>query len=157
MKTKKLVIGTFAAAAVLALGSIGFATAQTADDPPGNGATQGTMPGRGPMGGGNGDTIRQHAMDGTGTPDTIRQRAMDGTGAAACLDTEQQTQMHEAAATELGITVEELNAQLAAGKTVADIATEKGIDFETVRDAMQAARPAGHGPGMMNGGRFGAN
>ena len=140
MNTRKLVIGTVGAA-VLALGGIGFAAAQTADDPPGNGPQQGTVDGRGPMRG-NGDMIRQQAMDGTGI---------------ACNDTDQQTQMHEAAATALCITVDELNAELAAGKTVADIAAEKGIDFATVRAAMQEARPAGHGPGAMRGGRFGAN
>jgi hypothetical protein len=143
VKTKKLTIGTFAAAAVLALGGIGFAAAQTANDTPGNGATQGTMTGRGSMGVGNSHTIMQ--------------RAMAGTGAMDCPDTVQQAQMHEAVATALGITVDELNTQLAADKTVADIATEKGIDFETVHDAMQGASPSGHGPGTMNGGRFGAN
>ena len=63
-------------------------------------------------------------------------------------------QMHAAAAGALGITVGELDAQLAAGKTVAQIAQERGIDFETVRTAMQAARPSNAGRGMM-GGRFG--
>jgi len=63
-------------------------------------------------------------------------------------------QMHAAAAAALGITVDELDARIAAGKTVAEIAQERGIDFETVRAAMQDARPATAGRGMM-GGRFG--
>lgn len=61
-------------------------------------------------------------------------------------------QVHAAAASALGITVDDLEAQLAAGKTVADIAQERGIDLATVQEAMRAARPAGRGPGMMGNG-----
>src|SRR5665647_1326887 len=60
--------------------------------------------------------------------------------------------MHEAVAKALGLTVDDLNAQIAAGKTVPDIAREKGIDMATVTAAMQAAHPDGYGPGMMGDG-----
>lgn len=50
----------------------------------------------------------------------------------------------EAAANALGMTAEELSAQLWAGKTLADIAEEKGVDLvelqNTVQAAVQAAR-----------------
>lgn len=50
----------------------------------------------------------------------------------------------EAAATALGMTTEELSAQLWAGKSLADIAEEKGVDLvelqSTVQAAVQAAR-----------------
>lgn len=137
MNTKKLAIGTVAAA-VLALGGIGFAAAQTADEPSGDGAMHGSMADHGQMG------------------DAAMHNAMDGTGDMPC-DADQQGQMHEAVATALGITIDELNTQLAAGKTVAEIAAAKGIDFETVRAAMQTARPAGHGMGGMHGASVGAN
>lgn len=58
-------------------------------------------------------------------------------------------QMQAAAATALGITVDDLNTQLTAGKTIAQIAQERGIDFAKVQAAMQAARPAGTGRGLM--------
>lgn len=61
-------------------------------------------------------------------------------------------QMHEAAAKALGITVTDLEAQLDAGKTVAQIAQERGVDLTTVQAAMQAARPAGQGAGRMGRG-----
>jgi hypothetical protein len=67
-------------------------------------------------------------------------------------NTEQQTAMHEAAAKALGITVAELDAQLASGKTIADIAAAKGIDLATVHTAMQGADADGHCAGMGTGG-----
>ena len=42
----------------------------------------------------------------------------------------------EAAATALGITTDELKTELQADKTIADVATEKGVDVDTVIDAM---------------------
>ncbi len=64
-------------------------------------------------------------------------------------------QMQAAIAKALGITVDELNTQIAAGKTVADIAAAKGLDFATVmqtaRTAVQGEFPGGFGPGMMGG------
>src|SRR5512145_473110 len=47
----------------------------------------------------------------------------------------------EAAAKALGMTTDELSAALQSGKTLEAIATEKGVDFQTVRDAIQAVRP----------------
>lgn len=44
----------------------------------------------------------------------------------------------ESAATALGITADELKVELEAGKTIADVATEKGIDVQTVIDAIVA-------------------
>lgn len=48
----------------------------------------------------------------------------------------------DAAATALGITTDELKTELEAGKTIADIATEKGIDVQTVINAIVAAETA---------------
>jgi hypothetical protein len=48
----------------------------------------------------------------------------------------------DAAATALGITADELKTELEAGKTIADVATEKGIDVQTVIDAIVAAETA---------------
>ena len=45
----------------------------------------------------------------------------------------------EAAAGALGITVDELRTELEAGKTVADVAGERGVDVQTVIDAVVAA------------------
>ena len=45
----------------------------------------------------------------------------------------------EAAATALGLTGEELRTELDAGKTIAAVAIEKGVDLTTVTDAMLAA------------------
>ena len=45
----------------------------------------------------------------------------------------------EAAAQALGMTVDELTTRLRAGDSLADLATEAGVDVQDVRDAMQAA------------------
>jgi len=45
----------------------------------------------------------------------------------------------EAAATALGITTDELGAELEAGKTIADVATEQGVDIDTVIAAVVEA------------------
>lgn len=45
----------------------------------------------------------------------------------------------EAAAEALGMTADELSAQLWGGKTLADLAEEKGVDLQTVRDAVLQA------------------
>ncbi|HEX4904095.1 MAG TPA: hypothetical protein VFU93_01495 [Acidimicrobiales bacterium] len=44
----------------------------------------------------------------------------------------------EAAATALGMTAEELRAQLEAGQTIAEVAAAEGVDVDTVIDAMVA-------------------
>lgn len=48
----------------------------------------------------------------------------------------------EAAAEVLGMTADELSTQLWGGKTLADLAEEKGVDLEDVRDAVSAAQEA---------------
>jgi hypothetical protein len=64
-------------------------------------------------------------------------------------------QMQAAIAGALGITVEELEAERAAGKTVATIAQERGVSLDVVRAAMQgghqAAGMAGPGGGPRQG------
>jgi hypothetical protein len=133
MNTKKVVLaGALAAVAILALGTIGFAAAQTRSGPDGS-SMHGTM--------GNHDQMSGHAG--------MNCDAMDEMSAAG---TGHHAQMHEAVAKALGITVAELDAQLASGNTVADIAKEKGIDLDTLHAAMQEAHPAGHGAGMNHAG-----
>ncbi len=46
-----------------------------------------------------------------------------------------------AAAKVLGITADDLSARLSSGKTLQEIATAQGVDFNTVMQAMQAVRP----------------
>ena len=46
----------------------------------------------------------------------------------------------DAAAEALGLSPEELFSELHGGKTLSDLAAEKGVDLQTVQDAMQAAR-----------------
>lgn len=53
-----------------------------------------------------------------------------------------QATMHAAIADALGISVAELEAELAAGKTVAQLAQELGVDFAVVRAAMDAVHAA---------------
>ena len=52
----------------------------------------------------------------------------------------------DAAANVLGITSVDLSAQLKSGQTLDDIATAQGVDPQTVRQAIQAARPLKLGP-----------
>ena len=47
----------------------------------------------------------------------------------------------EAAAKVLGMTADELSTALQSGKTLEQLATEKGVDIQTVREAIQAVRP----------------
>ena len=46
----------------------------------------------------------------------------------------------DAAAEALGLSPEELFTELHSGKTLSDLATEKGVDLQAVQDAMDAAR-----------------
>ncbi len=137
MNTRKLILGgTVMAVGILALGSIGFVVAQTGDTPDGAGA-HGTMAGHEQMGNHAGMTGRE---------------SMGAMGDMSGHTAGQQATMHEAAATALGITVAELDAQLAAGTTMADIAATKGVDLATLRATMQGAHPDGHGAEMGAGG-----
>ncbi len=52
----------------------------------------------------------------------------------------------DAAAKALGMTSADLSTELKSGKTLSQIATEKGIDIKTVMQAIQAARPVMLGP-----------
>ena len=47
----------------------------------------------------------------------------------------------EAAAKALGMTTDELTTALQSGKTLEQVATDKGVDFQTVMDAIRAVRP----------------
>jgi hypothetical protein len=127
MNTKKLILtGAITGVGILGLASIGVAFADS-----GTGGPAGWS-----MMGGHHTTV-----------------ADQQTPAAGC--DQIQDQMQAAIAKALGITVDDLNAQLAAGKTVADIATAKGLDFSTVmQTAMTAVHgdlSGGYGPGMMGG------
>ena len=48
----------------------------------------------------------------------------------------------DAAAEALGLSPEQLFTELHGGKTLSDLATEKGVDLQAVQDAMDAARQA---------------
>jgi hypothetical protein len=144
VKTRKLVFGgALTAVSILALGSIGFAVAQSGGTP-GDAGAHGAMAGHEQMG--------NHA-------DMAGHESMGAMGGMSGHGGEQQARMHEAAATALGITAAELDAQLASGKTIADIATAKGIDLATLQTSlhasMQGAHPGDHGAGMGTGGMTG--
>ena len=126
MTSKKLLL-VVAAGAIGILGITG-ATAVFADGPDVPGIT-------GHMGG-----FGHGTMQGRG-------RMAEGTETGPYHD-----QMHAAAATALGITVTDLEAQLDGGKTVAQIAQERGVDFATVQAAMRDARPQTGGRGPMGQG-----
>lgn len=119
MRTRKLVLG----AAIAAIGLFGFASVGLAVAQTGGGATP--TPTETPSG--PGGHMGDHGSM-MGQMDQVHE------------------QMQEAVAKALGLTVDQLNAQLTAGKTIPDIAKEKGVDMATVTAAMQAAHPAG---GMM--------
>lgn len=61
-----------------------------------------------------------------------------GTG----LMSEYHEELHAATAEALGLTVAELDAELAAGKTLVEIAAERGVDIDTVLEARREARAA---------------
>jgi len=130
MKTRKLALGAVAGAVgLLSLASAGIAVADdgTTTPPPVDAGGGMHRHGAGPAG------------DGAGT--------MRGEGTGVFHE-----QVHAAAAQALGITVADLEARLAEGKTLTEIAAELGVDVAPVKDAMQDARPAGRGAGMGAGG-----
>jgi len=57
-------------------------------------------------------------------------------------DADWHSQMQSAVANALGMTPDDLNAQLRAGKTIAQIAQSKNIDLTKLHDAVQAAHKA---------------
>jgi hypothetical protein len=142
MNTRKLAVaGTLAAIGIIALGTFGFAYAQTGGSD-GDGGMRGTTPGAGPMG-------DHAAMAGHISMSQMSDMAGDCSG--------QQAQMHEAAAEALGITVADLESQIASGKTIADISADRGVALETVHEAMHEAGAAGHGHEMMHSETPGTN
>jgi len=58
------------------------------------------------------------------------------------VNTEWQTKMHEAVAKALGLTLDQLNAELRAGKTIAQIAQAKNIGLSKLHDDVEAAHKA---------------
>ena len=54
----------------------------------------------------------------------------------------EESEMHSAIAVALGITVTELESEIAQGKTLYELAAEMGVDFAAVQTAMQAAHAA---------------
>lgn len=125
MNTRKVVLaGTLAGVAILTLSTVGFAAAQSGGGTDGS-ETHGAM-------------ADHEQMSGHGDMDCDSMDGMEGA--------------HGAVAAALGLTVAELDAELASGKTVADIATENGIDLETLHATMQETHGAGHGAGMNHAG-----
>lgn len=126
MKSRKLLI----VAAVAAFGLIGIgggAALAAAGQAPTPGAHWAMGPGGGGHGPGPGVTT-----DGTVGP--------------------YHDQIHQAAADALGITVQDLDARLAAGETMYEIADSLGVSFNTVQTAMQSAQPRIGGRGGMQRG-----
>lgn len=70
------------------------------------------------------------------TDPTPGPRGPYGTG----LMSEYHEELHAATAEALGLTVAELDAELAAGKTMLEIAEEQGVDIDTVLEARRDAR-----------------
>jgi DNA-directed RNA polymerase specialized sigma subunit len=68
----------------------------------------------------------------------------------------EHTQMLDTVANALGMTVDELQAELQAGKTIPQIAKEKGIDLTQLQSTMQAEHAAGGMAGGMGMGGHGS-
>ena len=134
MNVRRLILaGALAAAAILTLSTIGFAAAQTRSGP-GSPSVHAAMANTGQL---------------TASAD-MNCAAMDGMGAAG---TKLHDQMQAAAASALGMTVSELDSRLASGKTMAEVAAEKGVAPGTLHAAMQKAHGTGmNHAGMMAGG-----
>ena len=102
-----------------------------------------------------------HAADATPTASAERGAQTQTEACANCAGRmgEHHTKMQSEMAQALGMTVEELRAEMDAGKRPPQIAQERGIDFARVREAMRAAHGecspgsgcAGRGPGAMKG------
>ena len=133
MNVRRLILaGALAGTAILTLSTIGFAAAQTRG--PGSPGVHAAMANIGQM---------------TASAD-MNCAAMDGMGTAG---TKLHEQMQAAAASALGMTVSELDSRLASGKTMAEIAAEKGVALGTLQAAMQKAHGTGmNHAGMMAGG-----
>jgi len=88
------------------------------------------------------DQIRERAADGFGPGMMGRGfgRGMMGRSQGWGMMGDSQDSLIAVAADKLGMTVDELTTQLQDGKTVADLAQEKGVDLQTIVDAFMAAR-----------------
>jgi len=175
MFTKKLVLGSAVAAiGLMGFASVGLVAAQTGPTPPA------TPPATAPTSHdqmqaalakalgisvdelnadlGAGKTVLQIAsakgVDLTSLMTTLQgtHPAGYGPGNHGAMTGQGHDQMQSAFAKALGISVDDLNAQLKAGKTVPEIASAKGIDLSTLMTTLQGTHPAGYGPGMMAGG-----
>jgi hypothetical protein len=124
---KKLVISIAVIAVVaVALGTAGLVYAQASTPPaPGTGYGYGMMNGQGMRGG---------MGAGMGIRNGVGQTAA-GTQSGFMHD-----EMIAAFADKLGISVDDLNAQLASGKTMSQIASEKGLTADQFRTLMLDAR-----------------
>jgi len=88
------------------------------------------------------DRIRERAAEGFG-PGMMgggMGRGMMGRGLGQGMMGDSEDSLIAVAADKLGMTVDELQTQLKDGKTVADLAKEKGVDVQIIVDAFMAAR-----------------
>jgi hypothetical protein len=81
------------------------------------------------------DTMKERRAGGPGRPG--QGKGMLGMRAGKAFD--RPDSPLAIAAEELGLSVQDLRAELHDGKTVADVAAEKGVDLETINDAYLAA------------------
>ena len=128
---KKLIISVvMVAVVVIALGSAGFVYAQSTTTPeaPVPGTGYGMMGGRGMRGGMMGQGAGYAAQDGL-----------------------MHDEMIAAFAEELGISVDDLNARLAKGETMSQIATAQGLTVEEFRTLMTDARSQAIDQAVKNG------
>jgi hypothetical protein len=92
---------------------------------------------------------------GAGTPVPVtsgpRMHASGGFGAMGT----QHAQMQDTLAKSLGLTAEQLQAEFQSGKTVPQIAQERGIDLTELQSTMQAQHQANGFPGMAAHGQMG--
>lgn len=142
MTHRKLVlVAVTSLVGVVALAGIGLAVAQTASD------------GDGGMVGGNSGTGDHGAM--MGSMAGQMSSGMADHGAMMGQMGAHHEQMLATTAAALGITVDELQAELDSGKTIPEVAAERGVDLTSVWDAMHANHPSDHGQAM-SGGMMGA-
>ncbi len=115
-------IGIGLVAAVVSLGAVGVIAAQT----------------RGPLGPGGMMGYSGFGMMGPGSYGMMQMHSQADYAAMAA----HHDQMLAAIAEKLGITVEELEAELEAGKTIPALAQERGVDLNELNEVMQAVHEA---------------
>lgn len=145
-KYVKIISGTVVVGAlVLAGAAAAFAQSPTPTGTTQNGFTPGAMwqqmAGQGgPMGGFMGQGGPMGGRMGRGGPGMMGDAGMmNGGGILGDLLADYRTQIHTKVAEALGLTLDELNTALAAGKTPATLAQEKGLDLTKVQAAALAA------------------